>query len=277
VDDLEVVDVAVRLVEVAVAVVVVTVPLVERGQLGLDRVVGLAGGLLVVDPDVDRVADEGPGVGADVPRAGEAVAAAVTRLVVLDLHPVGDLTVDAVPPGGLGLVVGLQRLNPGTGPEIQLTVVIRAVVGLPDGAVVLGAVRGRDLVVQRAVEPGRTRRVGVGVLVWVRGVPRVSELGEDHEDLVGLLPLQLDVLVSGRLGARLGRRRRSGGLADLDYGAAVDLLWCGLAVEDLGDGLGSQLTPLLLVRVGQLVGRWGLARDRPRSRIRGGSSEGCLR
>ena len=50
VDDLEVVDVAVGLVEVAVAVVVVAVPLVEGRQVGLDLRLGAAGGQLVGDP-----------------------------------------------------------------------------------------------------------------------------------------------------------------------------------------------------------------------------------
>ena len=50
VDDLEVVDVAVGLVEVAVTVEVVAVPLVVRRQVGLDLVVGAALGLLVGDP-----------------------------------------------------------------------------------------------------------------------------------------------------------------------------------------------------------------------------------
>ncbi len=60
VDDLEVVDVAVRLVEVAVAVGVVAIPDVELRQVGVDLRRGLAGRDLRVVPGVGRVAHEQP-------------------------------------------------------------------------------------------------------------------------------------------------------------------------------------------------------------------------
>jgi hypothetical protein len=107
VDDLEVVDVAVGLVEVAVAVEVVPVVLVEALHVRLDLGGGAAGGLLVGDPLVGGVRDECPHVLAGAGVVDVAVAA-VAGLVVLHLDPVGDLAVDAVAPGGLGLVVGLQ-------------------------------------------------------------------------------------------------------------------------------------------------------------------------
>ena len=66
VHDLEVVDVAVGLVEVAVAVEVVAVPLVEGRQLGVDVGDAAALGDLVGVPDVGGVGDEGIGVAADV-------------------------------------------------------------------------------------------------------------------------------------------------------------------------------------------------------------------
>ena len=65
VHDLEVVDVVVAFVEVAVAVMVVAVPDVERCKLRSDLGVGPACGLLVRYPLVHRVLDEEPGVRAD--------------------------------------------------------------------------------------------------------------------------------------------------------------------------------------------------------------------
>jgi hypothetical protein len=66
--------------------------------------------------------------------------------------------------------------------------VLGVVVRLPDGGVVHPPVRLGDLVVQRPVELRRAGDVRVGVLVRVVRVPVVAELGEDHEDPVGLLP-----------------------------------------------------------------------------------------
>jgi hypothetical protein len=68
-DDLEVVDVAVGLVEVAVGIEVVAIPLVVRGEVPLDLRVGAALRRLARDPHVDRVLDQEPRVAADVGRA----------------------------------------------------------------------------------------------------------------------------------------------------------------------------------------------------------------
>ncbi len=64
-DRLEVIDVAIGLVEVAVAVVVVAVPDIERRQVGVDLGQCLACGNLSVVPGIDGVIDEHPGLGAD--------------------------------------------------------------------------------------------------------------------------------------------------------------------------------------------------------------------
>src|SRR3712207_5655319 len=86
--------------------------------------------------------------------------------------------------------------------------------------------------------------IWVGVLVREARVPIVAELGQDHEDPVGLLPRQLDVLV---LAAGLRRRGpltgRTGaeGLADLDDGAAVLPLGLGAPADDVAHGLLAQL------------------------------------
>jgi hypothetical protein len=88
VDDLEVIDVAVGLVEVAVVVEVVAVPLIEGLHVLGDLRVGAALGVLVVNPRREAVADQVLAVRADDQRAREAVAAAVAGLVVGHLHPV---------------------------------------------------------------------------------------------------------------------------------------------------------------------------------------------
>ncbi|KDN84967.1 hypothetical protein KCH_34940 [Kitasatospora cheerisanensis KCTC 2395] len=214
VDDLEVVQVAVRLVEVAVAVEVVTVPLVVLRQVGLDLGVGAALGLLVGDPGVDAVADQVLRVGADVLAA---VVRAVAGLVPRHPHPVGDQAVDRVPARGLALVVGLQRGL--VGREVQVLVVGLVVVRLPRRGVVLGAVRGGDLVARRAG--------GAAVLHLAVGggggvVHLVTEVDENGEDPVGALAGQLDVLVAAQL-------HRGAAAVLLDLGSAVDqLLYRGL-------------------------------------------------
>ena len=85
VDDLEVVDEAVRLVEVAVAVEVVAIPDVERAS-GTSAICGdrLARGQLSLDPVRHRVADQEPGVVAD---DAAAEVTAVARLVERHLDP----------------------------------------------------------------------------------------------------------------------------------------------------------------------------------------------
>ncbi len=243
VHDLEVVDVAVGLVEVAVAVEVVAVPLVEGRQLGVDLGDRPARGQLVGVPLVGGVLNQVPGVAADVAGTREAVGPAVAGLVVLHPHPVGDLAVHAVAAGRLLLVVRLERLDSGAVPEVRLLVVRPVVVRLPDGRVVDGAVRLRDLVDRRAVEPRWARDGGVGVLVRVLRMTGVPELGQDHEDAVGGLASQLDVLtVPTAL------------VAELDDRARTSLHGSRLAVEDGLDGFLPERAPLVLLGIGQLVG-----------------------
>ncbi len=217
VDDLEVVEVAVGLVEVAVTVDVVAVPLVERLELGHHGGLGAALRQLIGVPLVDGVADQvlavvADDVGADVGVGVLEVArAAVAGLVVLHLHPVRDGAVDAVAARRLAFVVLAHRLDlaartgRATTAEVEVLEVVAAVVRLPDRRVVLRPVRLRDLVVQRPVPGHRAGRRRVDVLVGVLRVAGVAELGEHHEDPVGLLTAQLDVLV---LGDRLAGRRR---------------------------------------------------------------------
>ena len=232
------VDVAVGLVEVAVGVVVVAVPRVVGREVRGDLRVGAAGGLLAGDPGVDRVLDQRPRVRADVARAREAVAAAVARLVVLDLDPVGDQAVDAVAARRLALVVGLERLAVA---EVDVLVVRAVVVRLPDRRVVLRPVGRRDRVVERPVERGRPRDVRVGVPVRVARMARVPELGQDHEDLVRLLARELDVLVLA-VGAR-----------DLDDLARAAPAHLRVARDHLLERHLAQRAALLLGRVRQLV------------------------
>ncbi len=202
VDDLEVVDEAVGLVEVAVPVDVVAVLLVEGPQVRLDLRHLLARLQLLVHPDGQRVAHQRLGRGAGGHRRSHrvaAVTAAVEGLVVGHLHPLGDVTVDRVAAGGLALVVGRHPV------EVHVLVVGPVVVRLPQRGVVRAPVGLGDLVVQRTVEGGRLGvgevvRRGVGEAAGTAGaapgplVALVSELGEHDEDPVGALTLELDLL-----------------------------------------------------------------------------------
>ncbi|MGC0409925.1 hypothetical protein RKD31_003168 [Streptomyces sp. SAI-163] len=231
VHDLEVVDVAVGLVEVAVAVEVVAVPLVVLGQLGLDLGVGAAGRLLVGDPGGDAVLHRVPGA-----VVGVALVGAVARLVVGDLDPVGDLAVDRVAAGGLLLVVGLDRVDALAGTEVQVLEVLLVVVLLPGRGVVRLAVRLGYLVVQRTGGAA------------VAAVDLVTELDQDGEDLVGLLPAQLDVLGVALLALQLD-----------DVGAVL-LLHRGVARYDLLQGLLTLGGPSVAQGALEVVGARGLVR-----------------
>ena len=189
VDRLEVVDVAVGLVEVAVAVVVVPVPLVELGEVRVDLVVGLACSLLLGVPAVQPVLEQP----LDVARADDvaAVVRAVRRLVVRQLHPILDRAVDGVLIRRVLEVEVAHRADARLLREEQVLVVALVEVRRPDGRVVDRAVRLRDRVVQRArratVVDGAQRPVGVGRL-------RVSELHQHGPDRVFALALELDEL-----------------------------------------------------------------------------------
>ncbi len=193
---LEVVDVAVRLVEVAVAVRVVAVPDVELREVGLDLGRGLPGGHLRVVPGVDRVVDEAPGLRADDVAA---VVPPVVGGVVGHGDPVGHLAVDGVAVRALLRVEVAHRDVTGGLGEEHVDVVGGAEVGRPDRRVVDAPVRRRDLVVDRT---------GDAALEDAERRVRLPELPEDGEDRVLALPGQLDVLTLGDLG-------RLGVLADL--------------------------------------------------------------
>ena len=194
VDDLHVVDEAVRLVEVAVAVDVVAVLLVEGAQVAPDRPHLHARVELLVDPHGQRVADERLGGGADHVAA---VVTAVEGLVEGDLHPALHVTGERVATGRLALVV---RLHP---VEVHVLVVLLVVVLLPDRGVVDLAVGRRDLVVLGAVEALRLRVGHLGVVVEGAGrdvrrqvavvVLLGAELDEDREDPVAALGHERDL------------------------------------------------------------------------------------
>ncbi len=184
VDDLEVVDVAVRLGEVAVLVVVVAVLDVERLQVVLDLLHGLTVVEALLHPQREGVADQELRA---LAHDAAAVVAAVASLVERNLDPLGHVTVDGVGTRGLVLV---ELRHP---VEVEVLVVGAVVVGPPLRAVVDRAVRLRDLVVERAVVPlrravrGEGARVGSVVLGLVaeRRVAGVAELREHDEDPVG--------------------------------------------------------------------------------------------
>src|SRR5690606_13261253 len=172
VDQLDVVDITVRLVEVAVTVVVEPVPLVEARQVLLDLDVGHAGRLGVLVPGVGAVLHEVPvRVGlVDLVRP-------VPRLVVRHLHPRADITGDGVLAGGLLEVEVGERLP--VLAEEHLLVVVLAEVLHPVRGVVLLAVGLGDLVADR---PRLTTGTRVGL---------VAELAQDGEQLVATLHLRL--------------------------------------------------------------------------------------
>jgi hypothetical protein len=178
VDGLVVVDVAVGLGEVTVAVVVVAVPLVEAGEVLTDLRVGLARGPLRGEPGVGSVLDE---------RAHVLVALglAVVGLVPLHLDPVADIAVDGVPAAGhllVRLLHGLAALIR-QAVEEHVEVVLAVEVGSPVRRVVDAAVGLRDLVVHRT---------GRGVLVLA--VAPVAELHQRGEDLVAARDAELGPL-----------------------------------------------------------------------------------
>ena len=100
VDRLEVVDVAVRLVEVAVTVEVVAIPDVERRRASRRCPRRSCRSAFIALYQASRLVGEEP---ADVAGADDAAAvvAAVGRLVERDLDPVADVAVDAVAARGL--------------------------------------------------------------------------------------------------------------------------------------------------------------------------------
>ena len=90
---LEVIDVAVRLVEVAVAVGVVAIPDVELRQVGVDFLRRLAGGELRGVPNVDRSRrSSAQKLAHQTMRA--AIVVSVASLVVRHPNPLGDLPLD---------------------------------------------------------------------------------------------------------------------------------------------------------------------------------------
>ncbi len=93
VNRLVVVDVTVRLVEVAVAVVVIAVPDVELGQIVVDVRLRPAVVTHVIVPGIDGILDEIPDGGADTTAAG---VIAVAGGVIGHLHPVFHLAVDGI-------------------------------------------------------------------------------------------------------------------------------------------------------------------------------------
>ena len=100
--------------------------------------------------------------------------------------------------------------------------------------VVVGARLG-DLVEAGAVEGDRTGDGGRLVLVGVERVALVAELDEEHEDLVGALVAELDVLVLLlRLRPGVGGAAADRLLADPEDGAAVDGLRRRFAAEHVG-------------------------------------------
>ena len=180
------VDIAVGLVEVAVAVGVVPIPDVVLRELRVEVARGHRPG-----PGIGRGVHERPHGRADV---ASAQVRAVARLVERHQPPVGDFAVDRVPVRRLLLVEVAHRVLPRRVVEEQVGVVRRAEVGRPDRDVVGRPVRLRDLVVQRT---GRAAGHGID------GVP---ELAEDREDRVLALAGELDVLALGDL-ADLGALR----------------------------------------------------------------------
>ena len=196
------VDVAVRLGEVAVTVVVVSVPLVEARQVAVELGVGLARRLLRRVPPVQLVLEQT----LDVPDTDDraAVVRAVRRLVEGHLHRVGDVAVHGVAVLRLLLVEVPHRDLPGCIVEEQIQVVSAVEVRRPDRRVVVCPVRLRDRVVERARGAGMS---DVPERPVIMGCRLVAELAQNRPDRVFTQPLELDVLALRDL------RDLSGGLA----------------------------------------------------------------
>ena len=176
VERLEGVDVAVRLVEVAIGVVVVAVPDVEAAQVRVDLSGGLAGRDLRVVPAVDRVDEEGPDV-------GSAEVIVIAGGVAWHGDPIGHVAVDGVASGRLLDEPVAHRVGALGVIEQQVQIVAPAEVGLPDGGVI-------------------DRAIGLGDAV----VRHVGELAEHRPDGVLALACELDELALGhfrRLAVRL--------------------------------------------------------------------------
>ena len=220
---LEVVEVAVGLVEVAVVVVVVAVPHVERRELGLDGLVALAGRLLGVVPGVAGVLDELPGAAVVL----DAVVA-VGRGVAGHLHPVADLAVDGV------------RCPTTASCRSRRTTRPRRRTGPRSDAWLKSAIQCVLLFAGRSGS-GISLCSGPGVGAELAAA-LVAELRQDREHLVGAGHGRLVVLVAGQLhdsvfaGGRLaGEDELLGGLATLVLALGER---AGTVVEALGGGRG---------------------------------------
>ena len=227
------VDVAVGLVEHAVAVVVEPVPGVEGGEVVLDLLGGLAERELLGVPRVGAVLQE-----LLHERTGLfAVVGGVVGRGVRDRYPVGDVALEVELAAGHLLVDVLEGLATLRGEAVEEHVleVLLAEVRQPVGAVV-AARRLGDLVVQRTRGVVRERRVGCVV----------TELDEEGEQLGALGGRVLDVDAVGHLdgpvralahGPRLAgdecvdgvpalsgllARQRVGPVVRLDLGLGVD-------------------------------------------------------
>ena len=182
VDRLEVVDVAVRLVEVPVAVVVVAIPHVELRQVFVDLLRRPPGSDLAVVPGLQRVGHEQPRTAAD---DAAAVVGAIQARAVRHLHPVGHCTVHRVTVGRDLLVEIPHRDRARVIVEQQVFVVGTREVRAPDRGVVDGPVGLRNLVVQRPRGATEGR------------IDERAELADDRPDRVFAFALELDVLAVG--------------------------------------------------------------------------------
>ncbi len=145
-NSLEVIDIAVGLVEVPIAIIIVAIPDIKLGQVSIDLGRCFTGSDLGVVPGIQRVAYEHPGVGTDDIAA---VIRAVSGFIVWNLHPIGYIAVDRITVGGFGDIEVAHRNSAGSPGEEQVLIIRLAEIRRPDGRVINGAVRLGDLVVQR--------------------------------------------------------------------------------------------------------------------------------
>ena len=161
VHQLEVVDVTVGLIEVAVAVTVVAVLGVDLARRPVDALVDAARGLQArPDHAVDRT------VQVVRPVAAGAVGSEL-GLGGIDVHPLRDLPLDRVAAGAHLEVVVVHRVVPvgaTTGREQHVVEVLPGELRHPVGAVVLRAIGLRDLSADRIVELREHRHDVIGVL-----------------------------------------------------------------------------------------------------------------
>ncbi len=154
VHDLEVVDVAIRLIEVAIAIPVIAVPHVELAQVVVDFAAAHSACSCGVIPGVRAILHKIPDRGADnIAAEVRTIASFIER----NLDPIGDVPVDRIAIGGLLDVIVAHRDGVRRSGKEQIFEVGAAKIWCPNRRVVYAAVGLRDLIMNRSRVPAGNR------------------------------------------------------------------------------------------------------------------------